>query len=560
MKTIVVVDSIKNVQCTRTEKSVGRALEHFGVYSETVDLAWMRISTQQLEDVHLLILAQEGIGKSLTKEETDVILKAVSDGMGLLVLDGYLNGYPPSFLKNLKFLAGQESKISSLRLNPENEVTDLCEHEIFLKHPLLGYNISDSEGWSTLMFCQADHPCVVYKKFGKGRIVFFLLSSAIWQNQYLGFAEGLDGVFRNSIVWAAKKPYIMKSLPPFITARFDDVSFSGSRVMKYRQTLAGLGWLDILNRYGFIPNVGLFTDDIQEQDAKRFREKERSGLAEFSPHAFVDFPYRENEDECPIYIKHNGQEFTHEEIKRNFAKLDLQFSKWGINFAKTINVHYGEVGFNALPFIKERGQKYMMTPLKLGKVWSNPEAHIWDAPPYGKSSFSIGYIPEDNYFFNVRSVPPRKDVNIPTSDFLYGCTVLSEESPHNDVEKAIKRGLFQIKRGLETGFFGCLTTHEQRVAQLSPEEWESIIKGISSSISKTSHMMKNYDYISQYAENRTFYSIQEAIYNKELILRIKGRSEIPQYLTLFIEEGGKIKESFLQIPEFEKSIELNFPI
>lgn len=560
MKTKVVVDSSMPVHYTRVEKSVFRALEHFGVFFEVIDLAWNRVSAGELENTHLLIIAQEGTGKSLGSEETGAVTRAVFQGMGLLVLDGYLGWYPPSFLKDLKFYAGEEEKVSTLKLNEENKITSLVQHEIPLKQPLLGYRISDQEGWSTLLSDEDNNPSVVYKDFGKGRMVFFLISAALWQNQYLGFGEGLDGVFRRSMVWAAKKPYIMKSMPPFITAKFDDVSFSGSRIAKHGETLAGMRWLDTVNRHGFIPNVALFIDDIQDADAVRFREKERNGLAEFSPHAFVDFDYAKNEDECPIYLKHSGQEFTLQELKRNFARVDSKFGEWGISPARTLNVHYQEIGLNSLPFLKERGQKYTMTPIRLGKAWSDPEAHSWDCPPYGKPGFSLGSMPDDNYFFNVRSIPPRKDVNVPTADFLYGCTGLHGESPFNNVEKAIDRAVFQIKRGLETGFFGCLMTHEQRISQLTPDEWEKIIGGISSALKTSPHIMKSYDDISRYAENRTFYTIEEAACKKELNIRLKGKSEIPQYLSLFPGNGENGRESFLKIPEFEKSTELRFKI
>ncbi|MCK9265851.1 hypothetical protein M0P98_03075 [bacterium] len=563
MKTKVIVDSSVPVHYTRVEKSIFRALVHFGVNIDVVDLSWSRIAPNELEDTHLLILAQEGIGKSLSKEETDVILKSVSQGMGIIVLDGYLNWYPASFLKELKILAEKDTKIETLKLTPENKITDLCEHTIEVKQPLLGFKISRPEDWSVLLSDQENNPSVIYKRYGKGKVIFFLVSASLWQNQYLGFGEGLDGVFRKSIAWASKKPYIMKSMPPFITAKFDDVSFSGSRVMKYKETLENVGWLDIMNRYGFIPNVALFLNDIQQVDSRRFREKEQNGLAEFSPHAFVDFRYMENQEECPIYLKHNGQEFTFQELKNNFDRVDAKFGEWGINLAKTLNVHYQEIGLNSLSFIKERGQKYTMTPIRLGKVWSDPEAHKWESPPYGKPGFSFGPMPEDDYFFNVLSVPPRKDVNVPTSDFLYRCTGLHKENAFNDVEKAIKRAVFQIKRGLETGFFGCFMTHEQRVAQLALEEWETIIKGIYDNIKNIPHIMKSYDTVACYAENRSLYEVEQSFYNKnsrELTLRLKGRTEMSQYLNVFTEEGEQDRESFLKIPEFEQLTEVSFNI
>ena len=41
---------------------------------------------------------------------------------------------------------------------------------------------------------------------------------------------------------------------------------------------------------------------------------------------------------------------------------------------------------------------------------------------------------------------------------------------------------------------------------------------------------------------------------------LKGTNNMPQYLCLFLEEDGEVTESFLEVPEFEKSVALNFRI
>jgi hypothetical protein len=561
VKTRIVVDSSMQDYYASAQQSVFRALEHFGVYFQVADLAHNRISARQLQDTCLLVLAQENIGGSLDRQQTDVILKAVSQGMGMVVLDGALESFPASFLESLNIYAGEEKEVSALKLDTGNRITDMAEHEIPLKKPLPGHTVTGQEDWSTLLSDEENNPGVVYKKWGKGKIVFFLLSAALWQKQYLGFTEGLDSVFRNSIVWAAKKPYIMKSMPPFVTARIDDISFGGSPICRYRETLAGLKWLDILNEYGFIPNAGLFIDDIRDDDAKRFREKERMGLAEFSPHAFVDFGYREDENSCPIYMKHNGEEFTREELKKNFEKVDLKFAKWGIGYSKTVNVHFAEIGINSLPFIRERGQKYLMTSVRVGKSYFDPRARSWELAPYGINNFCFGYIPEDSYFFNVFSAPKRKDYMVPDGDMLYGCTSLHEESSFTDVEKAVGKALPRIRKGLESGFFGSFATHEQRIAHVSPKDWELIIKGISEGLKNIPHILASYDYISMYAENRLLSRVSRASYDegkKELSISMSGRSLMKQQMYLFLEEGERIREKLVDIPEFEQSATLNF--
>jgi len=560
MKTRTVVDSSDQAGYEGVAKTVLSALDHFGVYGDTLDLAASSLTAVELEGVHLLVLAQEGTGDRLGREEAEVVLGAVSRGMGLLVLDGRLENYPPSFLKGAGITLREQTVTEVLRLNPENPVAVLCEDEIGLREPLAGCGLSRFEGWSVLLSGQDGTPRALYGRLGRGRIILFLISPSLWQNRYLGFGEGLDRVFRNGIAWASRKPFVMKPMPPFVTAKFDDVSFTGSRAIRHKETLAGLYWLNELNNFGFIPNLGIFTEDIKDIDGKRFREKEADGMAEFSPHAFVDFRYMEDEDKCPIYLKHNGQEFSSMELEKNFERIDSSFARWGISFAETINAHYQEIGFNSLPFIRQRGQKYLMTPIRLGKAWSDPAAHLWNSPPYGKAGFSLGPVPDDTGFFNVLSIPPRKDVNIPSSDFLYGCTGLHGESPFNNVEKAVKRAVFQVKRGLETGFFGCFMAHEQRIAQLTPDEWSGIVRGIGASLSGIPHEMKSYDHISRYARNRTLSVIEHASCNRDLSVSLKGRSLMEQYLCLLTEEGGRVEEGFLKVPAFEKSIRLNFKI
>lgn len=558
MKTKVVVDSSKSADYEKMNRSVSRALGHFGVYNEKIDLSLLRISEEELEGTHLLILAQEGTGESLDEKESDTVLKAVNRGMGLLVLDGCLESYPSAFLKKIGLETGSSAETSVLKIQPENRVIQrIARVPVELKKPVRCYPVSDAVGWNPVLLDEEERVCGLYRKFGTGKIVFYLTSASLWQNEYLGFTAGLDGVFRNSIVWAAKKPYIMKEMPPFITARVDDVSFSGSPVAKYKETVKKALWLDVMNRSGFIPNAGVFIDDVKKEDLEKIREKHLKGLAEFSPHAFSD---PKNINEYPIYMKHNGEEFTDDVLRNNFEKVDKRFLEWGITPSKPLNAHFGEIGLKALPYLKERRQRYLTNPIGVGKAFSDPSAQSWDIAPYGNPMFSFGVIPEDSGFFNVSSHPGTLNDKVPDQDFLFGCTTFWEENPSADAKQAVKRGVFQIIRGLENGFFGCLTTHEQRPSHLTPAQWEEIVRGISLEIRNIPHEFKSYGYICRYAENRSFYEIERAEFNKGISVWLKGRNTMPQSLHLFLEENGDIVESFLDVPEFEKSIMLRFPL
>ncbi|HRR95190.1 MAG TPA: hypothetical protein P5150_00435, partial [Candidatus Ratteibacteria bacterium] len=340
MKTIVLVDSSKVVQYKRVGNTILNCLEHFGIWYEIIDLNWAGISYEEIHNnVSVIILGQEGISSSISDTDFSLILKSVENGTGLVIFDGYLNKYSEKFLKTIGIENFSSKKTQTVSLE-KNWITEISPDVVYLKRDTLHYCPSVKSDWDIFMKNEQGNGCGFFRKYGKGKIIFWTTLPSIFLDEYLGHTEGLDGVFFRSIIWASKKPFITKTMPPFVTGRIDDASGSGSSVSKYPETVNGLKYLDILNKYKFIPNIGLFIDDLKEEDDKKIREKHYDGLAEFSPHAFSD---PENKNEFPIYLKHSGEEFSDSELKENFEKVDIKFGKIGINISKTLNAHFGEV-------------------------------------------------------------------------------------------------------------------------------------------------------------------------------------------------------------------------
>lgn len=564
METKIIVDSLKTVSYSRCTKGIISAIEHFGFYYKIIDLSFERFFEREIENTNLVVIGQEGLGFSFGKEEMDIIIKNLNLGMGIVIFDGYISSYPENFLKSLKIINFIPKKTLKIKLEKSSWICNgTLLDEIELKNELIYYSVEfDEKIWKPFIYTENNETCGIYGRFGKGKIVIFLVSASLWQNEILGHTEGLDDVFFRSLIWASKKPIITKTMPPFITTRIDDVSGGGSKVAKCIEIVKGLKYVDVLNKYNIIPNLGLFIDDIMEEDIKFIREKYYEKLAEFSPHAFSD---PENINEFPIYMKHNGEEFSDGELKENFKKVDKKFEYFNIKPSKTVNVHFGEIGLKALPYLKERNQTYLMNIIKVGKPFSDPRAHIWDLKPYGKIHFSLSEIPEDNDFFNVMSLPYRIEEKIsdeknPDFDFLHKCTNFWNESSYSDVKRAIKRGVFQIKRGLENKFFGCLMCHEQRISFLKIEEWEEIIKGIISQIGIKDKIFKSYDYISEYSKNLKSVSIEKIEIEKNLQITLKGKTKIPLYLQIFYDKKDEVTYSFLEVPIFENYTILSFKI
>lgn len=569
---LLLVDSLKKSSYSFLEETTFSALEHFGMPYRIIDLSKDSLSIDDLLSCSGMIIPQEHLGGSLSLKNTEDIIKAVGEGIGLVNFDGFIKEYP-SVLKNIFGFSASEG--NQLALTGSLKVSDNIHYIthnrevneiIYLKKTVEGIKIGQvGRNIDILLRDQNNYPMLLTATFKKGRAVQFLFSPKLYSREFLGHACGLDDIFWKSIVWAAKKPFLMKAMPPFITARIDDASGSNSLLGK-KEDSANLHfrYLDSLNKYGYIPNVGLFIEDISNEDAKIIKSKYEAELAEFSPHAFTD---PENLADRLIYMKHNGSEFSQAELEKNFSRVDAKFSKWGIKPSKALNAHFCEVGVNALPFLEKRGEIFNMAGNRFGKSYSDPEADNWNPNPFLSPGYIFDFMPDYPDFFTALSSPmvnsEKDDSRAPAFDFLWDCTPFWNESPYNDVKKAAERGVEHIKRGLDNLFFGCLTTHEQRIANLSIGEWDELLSRIDGLTYKYDKIFKSYSYIAQYAKNKVNSHIKEANYNphsKEIKCTLEGETDIPLQLYVFSDKDRGVEYKFKSVPAFDGSTTISFGV
>src|SRR5512136_2472262 len=88
----------------------------------------------------------------------------------------------------------------------------------------------------------------------------------------LGPVGGLDDLVWRGVVWAARKPFVMRGLPNFVTMRVDDVT-------------GPFAWLHAANSVGFKPFVALFYLSVSEASAADLHSLTTSGLATASIHS-----------------------------------------------------------------------------------------------------------------------------------------------------------------------------------------------------------------------------------------------------------------------------------
>ena len=192
---------------------------------------------------------------------------------------------------------------------------------------------------------------------------------------------------------------------------------------------------------------------------------------------------------------------------------------------------------------------------EFGKDYYDSTAYGWNPRPYGHPGFTFDYMPDHPEFFNVESHPYTVSADGKISDadidILYGNTVFGKEATATRVEAAVRKGVEGIRLGLDGLFFGCLFTHEQRIASLRGDEWETILRSIDQRTSKYPRLFRRYDYIAEYAKSRYDTRINEATYDSvshQIRLKLSGNCTLPLKAYVFGEEG--LEYRFKEIPVF----------
>jgi hypothetical protein len=559
MTLLVLADNSAKEERLLLDKTLLAALDHFGMPFEVLDLGADTLSAEILLSHSAIVLAQRGLGRRLSEEHVAAIQEAVEKGVGLVNFDGMLSDYPAVYQRMLGVQSPTAASTVSVAIacntHPITRTYD-PDQKYQLRRPVAFTSLDRIPPGEILLRTEQNLPAAFAMPLGKGRIVQFTVSPDFWLPEYFGHVHGLDGVFWRSIAWAARKPFVMMAMPPFVTTRIDDASGSGSGYLVNKDSAAAsFRYIDALNRVGFIPNVGLFTDDITPEDGKIIKEKYDRGLAEFSAHAWTNERHiynrriLDNSGASPV-------EFTDAELRQAFAKLDGQFAAWGIKPSRTVNSHFFNPGINSLPFLKQRGETFLMFAGKFGKSYSDPTAYAWNPKPYGHPGFTCDYMPDDPEFFNVEAHPyvvaPDGRISDGDIDCLWGNTTFGKEHPTNDLDAAARKGANEIRLGLDALFFGCLFTHEQRIAVLTVSQWEQVLADIDKMTSNVDRIFKSYDYISQYAKNRHDTKITEASHDPasgRVRITVTGKATLPLNLYLFAADG--LEYRFQQIPAFQ---------
>ncbi len=544
-------------------------LYHFGVPFDRLDLRRQSLP-QALNSYPLILFAHPSLddaGIRLGREGLSWLRNAIQAGTGLVSFDPQLScklaGAPSSGarlpgLAEIE-IAGGDHYITQNHLAGE-QITLLSELEI--DQVPAGVQLAGSGSQALL----------VANQLGKGRMLNW--ASAGWiHTRVLGPLAGLDDLFWRGLVWAARKPFCLRGLPPLMTMRVDDVAGWGSLWER-----SPLYWLEDACRLGFKPWLGLFVYNLPGETVNQLRPHLQHSRATAFPHAFgrpnrdpLDqyfyyenaLPLRANNYDEFIYFNHQqGKPWSDAEATRGMQAVDDWYAAHSpLPMSSCVIPHWGEIGSNVIEHVHDHwGGDLLVTyhgvdaPLE-GSPWlvggpfrkyEVPGSALFDREDRGDRP--VYYADFQNFagkhFFHCFS-EVRNDTGY-------------EWAPDNDIQATVQRGLSQLKRALDSMALPTLFTHEtDYIYKISPENWQEILQRISAGIAVYNPLQVTLDdgmRIVRTTKTATFSDCFYKLETNEIQAVFHGYVDVPSSFYLFTGTSQKIDCRLVQVPVFNNRL------
>ncbi|MHB0875812.1 MAG: hypothetical protein ACYC5O_07185 [Anaerolineae bacterium] len=604
MALLTVVNSRSRQARDLAVPAVFAVLIHCGMPYRIHDLAEAPLTAERAAGYRAVLLAQEGVSGVLDGGGRQALLAALASGTGLVSFDHTLPVAAADLAQALGLSGGSEQQCTAVR-TPANDHyvthTRVAGDRLTLLAPVMA-RPAVAEGGQALLTSDEGAPLLLTGRVGAGRWVHWCLAQQVWLNDYLGHANGLDDAFWRAIAWAARKPFAMKAMPPFTTMRIDDAQGLGGLWWNVQQGLTArpphlpepltrllcapdpgrgsvashFGYVEVFNRHGFIPAIGLYLDQIDRADLPLLKHYAAAGQAEFSVHAFSEHTdYDRGRVTEFLYHKgwHDGpdgevvvDEYTAPELALGFNRADRFWAEAGIRPSRVANTHYLNPGVNSLPFLKARGHNLIMFAATFGAWYDSHYRAPWSRAPYGSIGLVLDYLPvpegvpgvgtgdffcAEAHVYDTRRLLSSGHIDDGDIDFTQGRTMKGCARDDNDLQAAADNIVQQVSGGLSSLFFGCGMAHEQGVAVLTPAELDEIMTVVERALARFDMLPATYEHIAEYAQCKVDSHVATASEHEgRIALRLTGRSTLPLQLYVFADEGDGCRYHFATLSPF----------
>ena len=500
-------------------------------------------------DYALLIFAHKNVYDGITVEYpvADIIL-ALQSGVGLYSFDPNLFSFTIGSISTSITSSSVTSNTISLA-NTDHFITQQHSDDkynntiwtgqysnnydlISLRSDLnANQNTSLASGSNLASMTQSGNSVAILEisSYGSGRVVKW--NEYNWASEsILGPVYGMDDLLWRSIVWAARKPFVMQGFPPIITMRVDDVDGTG-----LEGTIANdFEWISISNGYGFAPWCGTFT--IPAEKIPIFKTFLDANNATASPHAFSY--------ESSIYFNHEGDLIFDPVI--NTQTAHAFYTNNELKMSKLLIPHYYEIDPLALGEIQNMGIEFMGTHMDFGDpyndFWINCAPFRTYMDVWGRSSDPLpvsysGNISNGSFTFFNCVTEIRDDQGYEW--YITGRT-------NADI---IGQGVRQLSRSLNSMVLSTLFTHQDQLG-ISAQNWSNILSEITGAVAAFNPEYRSLDYGVQYARAKSNISITNVSDNDPIVnISYSGTNDMDTRCYLFTESSGLISSRQVVLPQ-----------
>jgi hypothetical protein len=553
--TVAVVIDRRRSEHLLARATILPALIHWGVPHTVLDLADGPV-TGRLGRAGVVLIAQEYMGEPLAAE-LPALVDRVRAGGGLVNLDHALHTYPRGYAEALG-IEGDPQEVSvevATVADGAHAVTHGCEPGAAprLKQPLPAVRGRATFG-EPLLLDEDGEPLVSAGALGDGRLVQWSLSPKLWNERYLGFAHGLDGLVWRSIVWAGPKPFGLNAMPPYVRFRFDDCN-------GHWQTPDDLAFAELLAGRGHVPSICFCLRALTAEGAAHAAALQQAGSIDLAPHTLAPA--------TSLFYGDEHGEYSPERFREIFAELDDAQRRWGVEWSSILSDHEHEWSRHAVPYLRERGIRFKMNITLPGERWTDPHVD-WRPAPFGSMAYALDHLPGDlSDFFAVfnhhHSFDSARVYQDHTSffyhrpggfgrqkwDFLNGL-VRGPDPRAKDLDGVVDRIVEHTRLGLDALFFGGSISHSHFTRHLSVGEWTDVLDRADARLAGVEQIPVSYDEVAEYARAKAGTRLTGARRDGDrLALTLQGSSDRSLRLSVFDEHDGELVRREAEVGPFE---------
>jgi hypothetical protein len=538
-------------------------LENFGVPYTVQDIA-TNASTANLANYALLIIGHKQLDTNHVRLDSVAqasISTAVSNGVGLLNFDSDLSIGTTARYQYVQdiFGFGYTNAVTGVTVSfPPTEPTSQMHYVTALHQTNQTISLRTSMGLAgitlptnvTGVLLSSGRPLLAVKKYGAGRAAQW--ASYDWiPTDVLGPLEGMDDTVWRSMVWAARKPFVMRGMPNLVTFRVDDCE-------------GPFWWAQMAIDAGFKPFLPVFLDNINQANTADLRRMVTNGNATTSIHSFSS--------STMFYFNHQTEtSYSDSAISNNFYIGTRWHVTNGIPISKVVQTHYSEIGPNAFAGLLQWGVEFIPIEVVPGTIeyGANPAPWLiagpyrnYETPGQGQSTLPL-------YYADFLTVPGHPEM----TGKIFNCYTeirdaggCGEWCPNNgDVATVIARGTDMLKRSMDSLTLPTLFTHEWYIhptaccgsTAITSNNWRTILSGITNNLSSYKPMYVTLDYGNQYVRaTRTsqITSSQFDLSSGQVSVSLSGYADLDITVNVFVGTDSSISNYVGTIGAFTNAI------